>query len=156
MIHEGTHGIQGMDLLGRKVLMQGGRALELLTQRMQATGSAAESLAGLAPFANQLGGSWAHVLAATRAAWSTGDPQQALANAVPYMQAFGHAVLAWIWLDVSVAALRSDPAGAAPGTIGILGATRYFFHFELPKTGAWLHVVETRDMTCAQLPEEAF
>ena len=40
---------------------------------------------------------------ATKAAWATGNPQEALANAVPYMQAFGHTVLAWIWLDVAAA-----------------------------------------------------
>jgi len=38
----------------------------------------------------------------------------------------------------------------------VAGATAYFFRYELPKIDAWLRVVESRDMTCAQLPEEAF
>ncbi|MFZ3119789.1 MAG: acyl-CoA dehydrogenase C-terminal domain-containing protein, partial [Variovorax sp.] len=103
-----------------------------------------------------LGEALARVGAATQAAWSTGDPQAALANAVPYMQAFGHTVLAWIWLDVAHRSLQGDPAAAAPATVGRLAAASYFFHYELPKIGAWLNVVETRDPICAQLPEEAF
>ena len=93
---------------------------------------------------------------ATQEAWSTGNPRDALINAVPYMQAFGHVVLAWIWLDVAERALRSDGSRALPATVGRVGATDYFFHYELPKIGAWLQVVERRDPTCASLPEEAF
>jgi Acetyl-CoA dehydrogenase C-terminal like len=83
-------------------------------------------------------------------------PAEALANAVPYMQAFGHTVLAWIWLDVATAALQADPQAAKPETQGRLGCTQFFFHYELPKIGAWLGVVQSRDMTCATFPEEAF
>jgi butyryl-CoA dehydrogenase len=79
-----------------------------------------------------------------------------LANAVPYMQAFGHTVLAWIWLDVAAAALAHDPQQAQSATVGRLGAAQFFYHYELPKIGAWLSVVQSRDMTCATLPEEAF
>ena len=156
MIHEGTHGIQGADLLGRKVLMQEGRALQLLGQRMAATRASAAGVAALAPWAADLDAAWSRVVTATRAAWSTGEPQEALANAVPYMQAFGHGVLAWIWLDVAVAALRDDPQAESTTSIGVLGAAGYFYRYELPKINAWLRVVETRDMTCANLPEEAF
>ena len=80
----------------------------------------------------------------------------ASANAVPFMQAFGHGVLAWIWLDVALVALEYDAGATNAATAGILGATGYFYHYELPKTGAWLRPVESRDMTCANLPEEAF
>ena len=65
----------------------------------------------------------------------------------PYLQAFGHLVLAWIWLDV--AHLRAPPPTArAMPQRGRLAACRYFFHYELPKIGAWLGVVERRDDTC--------
>jgi hypothetical protein len=72
---------------------------------------------------------------------------------VPYLQAFGHTVLAWVWLDV---ALTAQAAPDSPARTGRLGAMRYFFHYELPKTGAWLGVVSRRDATCAELPEAAF
>jgi hypothetical protein len=110
----------------------------------------------LAGHARALGEALAHIGSATRAAWATGNPQEALANAVPYMQAFGHVVLAWIWLDVAQHALERDAARASPATVGRLGAADFFFHYELPKIGAWLQVVERRDPTCAALPEEAF
>ncbi|MCU4118554.1 acyl-CoA dehydrogenase [Variovorax sp. N23] len=156
MIHEGTHGIQAADLLGRKVLMEEGRGLTLLAARIADTARRASAEPSLAAHAKALGEALARVGAATQAAWSTGDPQAALANAVPYMQAFGHTVLAWIWLDVAHRSLQGDPAAAAPATVGRLAAASYFFHYELPKIGAWLNVVETRDPICAQLPEEAF
>lgn len=153
MIHEGTHGIQAMDLLGRKVLMEGGRGLQLLAGRINATVEKAIQRPELAVHANALGKALQHVGSATKAAWATGEPGEALANAVPYMQAFGHTVLAWLWLDVALASL-SLPQDAAH--TGRLGAMRYFYHYELPKIDAWLKVVESRDLTCADLPEEAF
>jgi butyryl-CoA dehydrogenase len=153
MIHEGTHGIQASDLLGRKVLMEGGRGLQLLASRINATIEQAIQQPALAEHASALGQALQQVGSATEAAWATGNPQEALANAVPYMQAFGHMVLAWIWLDVSLVA-AAMPEGAARE--GRLRAARYFFHYELPRIGAWLHVVATRDPTCADMPEEAF
>jgi butyryl-CoA dehydrogenase len=156
MIHEGSHGIQALDLLGRKVLMEDGGGFKLLAERMQATMARAKDVPELAVHARALGEALQQVAGATRAAWSTGQPTEALANAVPYMQAFGHMVLAWIWLDVALAALKHDAAQAGAATVGRLAAARFFFHYELPKIGAWLKVVESRDLTCASLPEEAF
>lgn len=152
MIHEGTHGIQGMDLLGRKVLMENGMGLQLLAQRINATIEQALPLGhDFAMHANALAQALQSVGRATKMAWSTGEPREALANAVPYMQAFGHTVLAWMWLEL---ALASQDDGVA--SKGRLAAARFFFHYELPKIGAWLKVVESRDMTCADVPEDAF
>ncbi|MDO8776908.1 MAG: acyl-CoA dehydrogenase [Burkholderiaceae bacterium] len=156
MIHEGTHGIQAMDLLGRKVLMENGRGLALLAGRINATVGRAEKVPELSAHAQALTGAWQHVERATQAAWSTGKPGDALANAVPYMQAFGHTVLAWIWLDVALAALAVDATKSIASTAGRTSATAYFYHYELPKIGAWLKVVESRDQTCARMSEDAF
>ncbi len=152
MIHEGTHGIQAADLLGRKVVMEGGAGLKLLAARINGTIGRAIQVPALAGHANALAQALQQVGSATKAAWATGDAREALPNAVPYMQAFGHMVLAWIWLDVALAV----PADGSPASAGRLAATRYFFHYELPRIGAWLRVVETRDMTCATLAEDAF
>lgn len=156
MIHEGTHGIQAMDLLGRKVVMNGGKGLQLLAARINATIQKALQHEKLTCHANQLARALAEVGATTKAAWATDNPQEALANAVPYMQAFGHVVLAWIWLDVALAVLRTDGDLAIAAHRGSMAAQRYFFHYELPRIGAWLQVVKARDMTCANLEEEAF
>jgi butyryl-CoA dehydrogenase len=152
MIHEGTHGIQGMDLLGRKVLMEEGRGVHLLGARMRETADKAMVYADLAADAKALNTALQKVIAATQMAWSSGQPQEALANAVPYLQAFGHLVLAWIWLDVSA----SCKGAQTPAQTGRQAAAKYFFHYELPKIDAWLHVVSNRDMTCANLAEDAF
>ena len=152
MIHEGTHGIQGLDLLGRKVLMEEGRGVHLLAARMRETADKAMVFPDLAADAKALNTALQKVIAATQSAWSSGQPQEALANAVPYLQAFGHLVLAWIWLDVSASCRGTQ----SPAQTGRQAAAKYFYHYELPKIDAWLQVVSNRDMTCANLPEEAF
>jgi hypothetical protein len=156
MIHEGTHGIQAADLLGRKVLMEDGRGMALLAQRAEATIARALEQPELAGFAQALRVAIAQVHEATRSAWSTGQPADALANAVPYMQAFGHTVVAWLWLDVALAASAAAAQRDAAAAVGRVQAARYFFRYELPKIGAWLQVVASRDPTCAQMPEDAF
>jgi Acetyl-CoA dehydrogenase C-terminal like len=152
MIHEGTHGIQAMDLLGRKVLMEEGKAYGVLVARFKATIDKALQVPALEVNAIALREHANKVDAAKNAAWSTGKPSEALANAVPFMQAFGHAVLAWIWLDVGMNCVgKTDDA-----SVGRLGAMQFFFNYELPKIDAWLNVVSSRDSTCADLPENAF
>ena len=150
MIHEGTHGIQAMDLLGRKVLMENGRGLQLLGERMLATAAQAES--DWAPEAAALRDALMQIGQATQQAWAGAAPAEALANAVPYLQAFGHTVIAWIWLDVAL----SEAGNTSPASQGRRAACRYFYRYELPKIAAWLQVVKNRDLTCAELPEEAF
>ena len=158
MIHEGTHGIQAADLLGRKVLMEGGKGWQLLAARMAATGTRAYQVPPLAAHAQALDTAVRAINDATRAAWATGQPADALANAVPYMQAFGHVVLAWIWLDVALAVVAGGEyaINSVASKEGKFSATTYFYHFELPKISAWLNVVQTRDMTCANMSEDAF
>lgn len=157
MIHEGTHGIQAADLLGRKVLMENGKGLEALQTRMQQTMTHVAGHVILAPLAQQLESAWQDVMAATRAAWSTAQPQEALANAVPYLQAFGHVVMAWIWLELADTAQGlAQQKGNQAAHEGRMGAAQYFFAYELPKVKAWLSVVSSRDMTCANLSPDAF
>ncbi|HSW04748.1 acyl-CoA dehydrogenase [Aquabacterium sp.] len=155
MIHEGTHGIQGMDLLGRKVVMDGGAGLKLLATKVSDTIQRAGQVAGLAEHGHALAGALQRLGAATKSAWSTGVPEDALANATPYLQAFGHVVLAWVWLDV---ALVSQQRLAADVNFhqGKLQACRYFFDYELPKAEAWLGVVASRNPTCRDMQDAWF
>ncbi len=155
MIHEGTHGIQALDLLGRKVVMDGGSGLALLRRAIDETITRAKAVPALAGHALALSVAVQHIETATRAAWSTGSPDEALANATPYLQAFGHVVVAWIWLDVVSCAAAAAAASDAVQR-GRLAGCRFFFHYELPKIGAWLSVVESRDDTCRTLAEESF
>ena len=148
MIHEGTHGIQAADLLGRKVLMEGGKAWQLLMQRIGATSKRAAQFPQLVGYAGDLDNAVIAVNDATRAAWSTANPNEALANAVPYMQAFGHMVIAWMWLDVAINKIAVQAINTQ--------AMVYFYHYELPRIAAWLKVVASRDLTCANMAEDDF
>ena len=163
MIHEGTHGIQGLDLLGRKVVMNGGKALAVLAERISETIQKAGHVEGLAGHANALAQALQKVGQSTKAAWATGVPQEALANATPYLQAFGHTVLAWVWLELALAAKAAQAQGTwdasplGPGFLqGKLACADYFFQYELPKTDAWLGVVARRDLTCANAQADWF
>ncbi len=158
MIHEGTHGIQALDLLGRKVVMQEGAGWGAFAARVQATIAASRPVPSLVRHAQALEAALAHLDGATRAAWATGAPDEALANATPYLQAFGHVTVAWMWLDVARRAQAVLDAGAREPDVahGLLAACTYFFHFELPRVAAWLAPVETRDATARTMREEWF
>ena len=158
MIHEGTHGIQALDLLGRKVLLDDGAGLKLLGARI----GAIVATAGRTPLgghADALAKAFERLVTATRSARTTANPEEAMANATPYMQAFGHVVVAWMWLEVAIAAQRALDRNGETGVSsfrGKLQAARYFFDFELPKIDAWLTVAASRNPTCREMREEWF
>ena len=158
MIHEGTHGIQGLDLLGRKVLMNEGAALKALAARIGETVTRSASAdAGLQAHGRALAAALQDVVAATQAAWATGNPAEALANATSYLQGFGHVVLAWIWLELSLAAQTANAEQWPNGFLaGKRGACDFFFQYELPKITPWLGVVARREMVCAQAAADWF
>lgn len=138
-IHEGTTGIQAQDLLGRKVLGDGGRVLGLLCERIEATIGACRGDAALAPLGEALA-DWLPALAeAVRTvggAAMQGDADLALANAYPFLDALGHVVVAWLWLDQArvAGALLADATGEQQRSLlsGKRLAATYFIEWELP------------------------
>jgi butyryl-CoA dehydrogenase len=143
-IHEGTVGIQALDLLGRKVVADGGAGLELLLGAVSSTVDRARAAGGeTAGLGAQLGAAAARVHDTTGRLWSTGDPGLALANATVYLEAVGHVVLAWMWLEQWLA------ADGKPGDFydGKRQATRYFYRFELPRTGPQFDLLASLDRT---------
>jgi alkylation response protein AidB-like acyl-CoA dehydrogenase len=143
-IHEGTHGIQGLDLLGRKMVMHGGAGLQLLATTMDATIGRAKQVGGeLADLAGQLQESSERIAKTTTAIWSAGDIEVSLANASLYLEAVGHVVLAWIWLEQLLAA----DGKAGDFYDGKRQAGRYFFRWELPRTATQFTLLETLDTT---------
>ena len=157
-IHEGTHGIQALDLLGRKVVMQDGAALKLLGSWMEQTIREAGQADHEDPrrWAGMLTERVQRVNEVTRKAWSAGDAARTLANATAYLEAFGHVVLAWIWLDQSLAASRNFRAEDSDFYHGKWQACRYFFVHELPKVDAWLDLVAALDTTTMDMKNEWF
>ena len=152
-IHEGTHGIQALDLLGRKVTGNGGKGFALLRARMGAT-IVASALGGQA--ASTHGRDLRVALDAidevTGVLHGAGDPVLTLANATAYLEAFGHVVIAWIWLEQLLAAGdRHDDFGE-----GKRQACRFFFRWELPKIFARIEALRSLDRTTLDMREEWF
>ena len=158
MIHEGTHGIQALDLLGRKIRMNEGAAMTALLGRMAQTIERASQIDALSDFAGSLASAIEEVRRAAESTWSSGNAEEALANATPFLKAFGHTVIAWLWLDVGLAARvaleAESPAASADHLHGKLQCLDYFFGYELPKIRAWLQPVASRNATCRAMKEE--
>ena len=92
----------------------------------------------------------------TQQAWSAGDPARTLANATPYLEAFGHVVLAWIWLEQYLAGSRHYSEADTDFYHGKWQACRYFFVHELPKVDAWLDLVAALDTTTLDMKDAWF
>jgi alkylation response protein AidB-like acyl-CoA dehydrogenase len=142
-IHEGTTGIQALDLLGRKILRDRGEGLGRLRAQIAATALRAREWPGLGEHAASLDEAWERLVRAADDLIALDDEPRALANATPFLRAFGHGVLAWIWLDKACLCRRALEDGRAPASYyaGKLRACRYFFECELPKIEAWLGAV---------------
>ncbi|KRB73229.1 acyl-CoA dehydrogenase [Nocardioides sp. Root190] len=141
-IHEGTHGIQAQDLLGRKLVLDGGRGLQLLKDAIDDTiARAGDADATMREHAFRLAGGLESLVQAVAAAWSSGDPRVALANATYGLEAAGHVVVAWIWLEQMLAAHGKEGAFYD----GKRAAGRYFLTHELPKVGPVLDLLASGD-----------
>ena len=80
------------------------------------------------------------------------DPELALANATLYLEAAGHIVIAWIWLQQYLAAAGKKGEFYE----GKRQATRYFFRFELPKTGPQFDLLASLDRTTLEMEDSWF
>ncbi|CAB3735133.1 acyl-CoA dehydrogenase [Paraburkholderia rhynchosiae] len=161
-IHEGTHGIQGLDLLGRKVTMKEGAALRILVDRMHASTASASATGerSLADHGAMLDDMVTRLQHVTRVLWTTGDSALTLANASVYLEAFGHVVLAWIWLEQALAAQAALPtAGDEEENAfyrGKLAAAAYFYRWELPRVGPQLDLLASLDRTTLDMQDAWF
>ncbi|WP_288337596.1 acyl-CoA dehydrogenase [uncultured Gordonia sp.] len=142
-IHEGAHGIHGLDLLGRKVVMRDGAGLTLLAETIGDTIARAAADPALAEYAAALRTRLDTLVATTVAVWSAGDVAVSLANATAYLEATGHIVIAWMWLEQLLA------VGASTGDFydGKRAAAQYFYRYELPKTGPQFELLAALDRT---------
>jgi alkylation response protein AidB-like acyl-CoA dehydrogenase len=137
-IHEGTNGIQALDLLGRKAMMHDGAALKLLMAKIAQACIEAGADDTLKPLADQLAIAAKHAIDATRAAgkrMAEGDVRRALANASHYMTVLGHLAIGWVWLQQATIAQRQLPDATGDDRdfyAGKLQACRFFFATELP------------------------
>lgn len=161
-IHEGTHGIQSLDLLGRKLSQNGGAGLKQLTRLIHQACERARahpSLDALRQPLEQLLARLSEVTLALLGDLMQGKVAQGLANSALYLKAFGHTVIGWRWLEQAIRAEEGLAAGNAADEDfyrGKLQAARYFLTWEVPSCHHELALLEARDDTCSSMRDAWF
>ena len=140
-IYEGTTGIHGLDLLGRKVMMENGEAAALFAQEIHDTVNRAGQIEALRPMALTLGDTAGRLQQVTLHLFQIAareEPEVFLADATLFLEYFGHVAIAWQWLLQAIVAAQALPeaAGSQEKAFyeGKILTARYFMEYELPKT----------------------
>lgn len=161
-IHEGTHGIQGLDLLGRKVSLAGGCFYQALMDRIETSIGEARQHQRLADSADRLERAvraMAEATDAINAEKAGGDKEKALANATLYLDAFGQVVVGWLWLRQGIralAGLSGNGEQTADFYEGKLKACDYFARYELPSVLHTAELLKAVDTTALNMADEEF
>ena len=161
-IHEGTHGIQSLDLLGRKLAQNGGAGLKQLVRLIADTAERAvayESLSALREPLEKLVARLQVVTIGLLTDLAQGKVNSSLANSALYLKVFGHTVIGWRWLEQAIRAeegLAKGNAADADFYKGKLQAARYFLTWEVPGCHHELALLEARDDTCLAMQDEWF
>jgi butyryl-CoA dehydrogenase len=163
-IHEGTNGIQALDLLGRKVMMQDGAALKLLLTRIAVTVQQVQASPELAALGAVLGSAAQRAADTTRSVGkqlAAGQIRLGLANAHHYMIVLGHLTTGWLWLDMARVAADTLAAGTANASDtdfyqGKIQACRYFFATEIPQIALAAKLVAEADDTAFAMADAWF
>ncbi len=159
-IHEGTQGIQALDLLGRKVWQAGGRGMQTLWQEIDTTLQLAGRDPALTEYVTALRQALNTLQQTTDSLGSQlrqRGPDPALANATLYLSLLGHVVVAWLWLWQAGCASMTPETGADNRfRAGKLQACRFFFRWELPKIHHWARLLESGDDTCFNMQADWF
>ncbi|MFJ2389614.1 acyl-CoA dehydrogenase [Pseudomonas koreensis] len=161
-IHEGTHGIQSLDLLGRKLAQNGGAGLKQLVRLIADTAERAtahESLTALHEPLEKLVARLQTVTLGLLSDLAQGKVNSSLANSALYLKVFGHTVIGWRWLEQAIRAeegLAKGNAADADFYKGKLQAARYFLTWEVPGCQHELTLLEARDETCLAMQDGWF
>ncbi|RJX76152.1 acyl-CoA dehydrogenase [Pseudomonas sp. LS-2] len=161
-IHEGTHGIQSLDLLGRKLAQNGGAGLKQLIRLIADTCERAQAHESLDPLRHPL----EHLVARLQSVTvelltdlAEGKVTATLANSALYLKAFGHAVIGWRWLEQAIRAEQGLTTGKTADVDfykGKLQAARYFLTWEVPACHHELAILEARDDVCLTMQNSWF
>jgi acyl-CoA dehydrogenase len=161
MIYEGSNGVQALDLVGRKLGKDGGRAIMAFFGEVQAYVSEHAADATMKPLVEPLGKALGHLQQAT--VWfmqnAIGKPDNAGAGATDYMHLMGLVALGYMWCRIAQAArgkLASDPTDQGGRMAAKLVTARFFMERLLPETATRLARVEAGAAAVMELPAEAF
>jgi butyryl-CoA dehydrogenase len=140
-LYEGTTGIQSQDLLGRKVTMNNGEALKLLSVEISNSIQASMAHDSLAPYAKKLAAKLEltqDVLKSLMGFAMKGDYQRFLADATPFMEFFSNILMGWLWLDLAREAQNALVTGNKENSAEFyeskIHTMQFYFKYELPKT----------------------
>src|SRR5713101_3597220 len=159
MIYEGANGIQALDLVGRKLPKDGGRALMTFFNEVSAfakENAGEEMKPYVAPLQNALG----HLQQASM--WfmqnAVGKPDNAGAGSYDFMHLFGLVALGYMWAHIAKAALaqKKNGNGAGPRMDTKLVTGKFFMERMLPETAAHLARIQAGAGSVMELPAEAF
>jgi alkylation response protein AidB-like acyl-CoA dehydrogenase len=161
MIYEGANGIQALDLVGRKLPKDGGRALQAFFKEVQDFLKEQGANEAMKPYAAPLGNALGHLQQATM--WfmqnAMAKPDNAGAGAHDYMHLFGLVALGYMWVRIASVAqgkLAAGADGAADPMKARLTTARFFMERMLPETGAHLARIQSGASSLMELPAEAF
>lgn len=161
-IHEGTWGIQAQDLLGRKIALDRGRTLHRVARLIEDSIAACAGDPELEPLARQLGTTLEDVLNTASVLMQTmgsGALERAMLCATPFLDAVGHLVVGWRWLEQARAARRGLATGApadADFFRGKLAAARHFHAHDLASLTGRLAAIRALDGAALEIPDEGF
>ncbi|GAA0722913.1 acyl-CoA dehydrogenase [Aquimarina litoralis] len=160
-IYEGTTGIQSQDLLGRKLLMENGKALELLTKEVMLTIENASKFEDLRKYANTLGGKLQlaqKVIGFLVGFAKKGDYERFLSDASPFMEFLSNITLAWVWLETATFAKSTLISGALKYSEEFyeskIHAMRFYYKYELPKTTGLAEILTNEEVLTVATEKE--
>ncbi|HZT27027.1 MAG TPA: acyl-CoA dehydrogenase C-terminal domain-containing protein [Pseudolabrys sp.] len=159
-IYEGANGIQALDLVGRKLGKDGGRAVMAFFNEVQAYLKERAGSDDMNMYLKPLGASLAHLQQATM--WfmqnAMAKPDNAGAGAYDYMHLFGLVALGYMWCKIAEAALAKLPKanGSAPRYSAKLVTARFFMERMLPETASHLARIQAGAASTMELPDEQF
>jgi acyl-CoA dehydrogenase len=161
MIYEGANGIQGLDLVGRKLGKDGGRAVMAFFNEVQTYIKEHSGDEAMKPYVGPLGDALGHLQQATM--WfmqnARSNPDNAGAGGTDYMHLFGLVALGYMWCRMAEAAhgkLKAGADGAAARLNAKLVTGRFFMERMLPETAAHLARIKAGAASMMELPAEAF
>ena len=160
-IHEGTTGIHGLDLLGRKVTLQGGKAVQLFVREVGRTMAEAQTMAELRPLTEKLQAALSQLDNVTHHLLGqiADNPEAGLADATLYLEFFGIVTIAWQWLrqaTVARQAMEKAHTDDRDFYAGKLAAARYFYEYELVKTESLARRLLSEDRVTVEMKRELF
>ena len=161
MLYEGTNGVQALDLVGRKLPKDGGRALQAFFAELTAYAKERGGDPAMVPYVKPVGQALGDLQQATM--WflqnALGNPDNAGAGATDYMNLFGLVALGYMWCLIAEAAKAKAGAGGDGATDRMaqrLATGRFFMERMLPATATHLARIKAGAASTMALPAEAF